>query len=85
MKPISARWIVSAYDYLKSESGTVCSGFVEAGISEALGENESSSDQGDDPFVSDLSHGSHLPCSRLLPIEVRESHLLPELPVGPWV
>ena len=51
MKPISARWIVSVYDYLRSESGIVCGVFVEAGISEELGENESSSDQGDDPLA----------------------------------
>ena len=36
MKPLSARWITSAYDYLRSDSGIVLGGFLEAGIVEAL-------------------------------------------------
>ena len=32
MKPLSARWIISAYDTLRIEAGYVGGGFVEAGI-----------------------------------------------------
>ena len=32
MKPLSARWIMSAYDYLRTEAGIVRGGFVEARI-----------------------------------------------------
>ena len=49
MKPLSARWIISAYDYLKNEAGIVRGGFVEAGICEAVGEAESDCDS--DPFA----------------------------------
>ena len=40
MKPLSARWITSAYDYLRSHSGIVHGGFIEAGIVEALDQDE---------------------------------------------
>ena len=30
MKPLSARWIISAYDYVRMEAGIVRGGFVEA-------------------------------------------------------
>ena len=30
MKPLGAKWITSAYDYLRSESGIVRGGFIEA-------------------------------------------------------
>ena len=40
MKPLSARWITSAYDYLRSDSGIVHGGFIEAGIVEALDQDE---------------------------------------------
>ena len=53
MKPLTTRWITSAYDYLKKESGIIHSGFVEAGIVAAI--NEVTSEAGDatpedDPF-----------------------------------
>ena len=40
MKPLSAKWITSAYNYLRSESGMVRGGFIEAGIVEALDQDE---------------------------------------------
>ena len=51
MKPLSARWIISAYDYLRNEGGVVHGGFVEAGISEAVDRPESDSESEDDPFA----------------------------------
>ena len=44
MKPLTARWITSAYDYLKKNTGIIHSGFVEAGIVAAINEadNETS-------------------------------------------
>ena len=40
MKPLGTRWITSAYDYLRSESGIVHGGFLKAGIVEALESDE---------------------------------------------
>ena len=34
IKPLSARWITSVYDYIRKESGIIHSGFVEAGSSQ---------------------------------------------------
>ena len=48
MKPLGAKWITSAYDYLKRETGIIHNGFVEAGIVAAI-ENETSEAE-DDPF-----------------------------------
>ena len=31
MKPLSARWIISAYDYWRFEGGIACGGFAEGG------------------------------------------------------
>ena len=43
-KSLSARWIISAHDYLRSESGSVCGRLVEVGICEALDKPESDSE-----------------------------------------
>ena len=51
MNPLSARWIISAYDYLRNEGGIVRGGFVEAGICEAVDKPESDSESEDDPFA----------------------------------
>ena len=51
MKPLSAKWIISAYDYLRTEAGIVHGWFVEAGICEAIDEEESNCDLEDDPFA----------------------------------
>ena len=52
MKPLSARWIISAYDYLIHEGGIVLGGFVEAGIREAVDKPESDPEsEEDDPFA----------------------------------
>lgn len=40
MKPVSARWIISAYDYLCSQSEIVIGGFSAAGIVEVLESDE---------------------------------------------
>ena len=40
MKPLSTKWIISAFDYLRQDSGIVRSGFIEARILEALNESE---------------------------------------------
>ena len=50
MKPLRARWIISAYDYLRTETGIVHSWFVEAGICEPMDEAESDCDSENDPF-----------------------------------
>ena len=52
MKPLGARWITSACDYIRSESGIVRGGFLEAGIVDALDQNEANSEghSDDDPF-----------------------------------
>lgn len=51
MKPLGARWIISAYDYIRSESGIVCGGLLEAGIVDALDQDEANSEEhSDDPF-----------------------------------
>ena len=50
MKPLSARWIISAYDYQRTEGGIVHGGFVEAGICEALDKPEADLEE-DDPFA----------------------------------
>ena len=52
MKPLSARWIISAYDYLRTKAGIVRGGFVEAGICEPMDKAESDCDSEDDPFAS---------------------------------
>ena len=49
MKPLSARWIISACDYLRTEAGIVRGGFVEAGICEAVDEAESDCVSEEDP------------------------------------
>ena len=36
MKPLGARWIISAYDYLRNEGGIVRGGLVEGGICQAV-------------------------------------------------
>ena len=51
MKPLSARWIISAYDYLRMEARIVRGGFMEAGICKAVDETESDCDSEDDPFA----------------------------------
>ena len=51
MKPLSARWIISAYDHLRNEDGIVRGWFVEAGICEAVDKPESDSESDDDPFA----------------------------------
>ena len=58
MKPICARWIISAYDYLRTEARIVCGGFVEAGICEAVDEAESDCDSEDDAFA-DIDTNNH--------------------------
>ena len=52
MKLLSVRWITSAYDYIRSESGMVRGGFLEAGIVDTLDKDEADSEQqsDDDPF-----------------------------------
>ena len=52
MKPLGARWITSACDYIRSESGIVRGGFLEAGIVDALDQDEANSEEhsDDDPF-----------------------------------
>ena len=52
MKPLSARWIMSAYDYLRTEAGIVHGRFVEVGICEAMDEAESDCNSEDDPFAN---------------------------------
>ena len=49
MKPLSVRWIVSAY--FRTEAGNVCGGFVEAGICEAMDKAESDYHSEDDPLA----------------------------------
>ena len=44
MKPLSVRWIISAYYYLRTEAGIMCGGFVEAGIFETMDEAKSDCD-----------------------------------------
>ena len=51
MKPLSVRWIISAYDYLRNEGGVVRGGFVEAGICEAVDKPASDSESEDDPLL----------------------------------
>ena len=51
MKPLSNRWIISAYDYLRNEGWIVRGGFVEAGICEAVDKPESDSESEDKPFA----------------------------------
>ena len=46
MKPHSANWIISAIDYLRSEPSIVRGGFVDAGIVEALDQDENNSETG---------------------------------------
>ena len=51
MKPLSARWIISAYEHLRNEGGIVRGGLVEGGICEAVDKPESASESEDDPFA----------------------------------
>ena len=51
MKPLSAKWIISASDYLETEAGIVHGGFMEAGICEAIDKEERNCDLEDDPFA----------------------------------
>ena len=48
---LSARWIISAYAYLRNEGGIVRGGFVEAEICEAVNKPESDSESEDHPFA----------------------------------
>ena len=62
MKPLGAKWITSAYDYLRSESGIVRGGFIQAGIVQGLDEDETEdqAESDEDPF-QDLT--SCMPCN----------------------
>ena len=51
MKPLSARWIISAYEHLRNEGGIVRGGFVKAGICEAEDKPESDSESQEDPLL----------------------------------
>ena len=51
MKPLSARWSISAYDFLRNEGGVVHGTFVEAEICEAVDKPESDSESEEDPFA----------------------------------
>ena len=48
MKPLGAKWITSAYDYLRRETSIIHRGFVKAGIVAAI-ETETLEAE-DDPF-----------------------------------
>ena len=51
MKPLGARWITSAYDYLRSQSDIIHGGFSAAGIVEVLGvDGDDTDDSDEDPF-----------------------------------
>ena len=50
MKPIGARWITAAYDYIRSKHGIVYGGFCEAGITEALKTESNKEQEEGDPF-----------------------------------
>ena len=52
MKPLGVKWITSAFDYIKSQSGIIYGGFMKAGIVEALqiDENEDTENL-QDPFT----------------------------------
>ena len=54
MKPLGTRWITSAYDYLRSQTGIVRGGFSAAGIVEILESDEvediDAADSDEDPF-----------------------------------
>ena len=50
-KPLSTRWIISAYDYLRNEGGIVRGGFVEGGICEAVDKPESDSESEEHRFA----------------------------------
>ena len=51
MKPLSARWIISACDYLSTEAGIMRGEFLDAGICEAVAKAESDCDLEGDPFA----------------------------------
>ena len=51
IKPLSARWIISAYDYLRNEAGIVRGRFTGAGICKAISEAENDCGSEDDPFA----------------------------------
>ena len=51
MKPLSVKWIISAYYCLRTEAGIMCGGFVEAGIFETMDKAESDCDSEDDPYA----------------------------------
>ena len=50
VKPLSARWIISAYDCVRSQSWIIYSGFVEAGIVAALESDDKDEIEDEDPF-----------------------------------
>ena len=56
MKPLGAKWLTSAYDYLRSESGIVRGGFIEAGIVQALDEDETEDQACMKQEISDQLH-----------------------------
>ena len=44
MKPLSAKRIIAAYDYLRSNAAIISGGFVKAGIVEAVNDPDSDQD-----------------------------------------
>ena len=54
MKPLGTRWLTSAYDYLRSQTGIVRGGFSAAGIVEILESDEvediDAANSDEDPF-----------------------------------
>jgi hypothetical protein len=50
VKPLSARWIISAYDYVRSQFSIIYGGFVEAGIVAALESDDKDEIEDEDPF-----------------------------------
>lgn len=52
MKPLSVKWIIAAYDYLRSNATIISGGFVKAGIVEAVSDRDSNQDHKNaDPFA----------------------------------
>ena len=51
MKELEAKWIVSAYDYLRSNPSIIVNGFKAAGIVDAVAADVHKAPSDDDPFA----------------------------------
>ena len=54
LKPLHARWIVDAYNHMKTQKNTIIKGFEKAGILEAINHANEMTIKCENPFKEDI-------------------------------